>query len=414
VYVDDAPPAAAWYDAIELGAFVDAYYSINYNLPKPQLNNAQLRAFDAANGFSLAWAGIDASYPADPLGATLSLRFGPSAERLAAGCLGAGGLGGTPLESTAAVCDDDYGVEFVEQAYVTWKPGGSDSAVSLDFGKFNTIFGAEVAESQNNINYTRGFLYWLAQPAFHTGFRLGADVADSFTLNALAVNGINNTVDNNIGKTFGVQGVLRVPRETDADLLTVSAGYLIGPERDDYQTIVCGEDEAFDPESATGCVSAQGNPAGEQGIVDRASANTEGLRHLIDVVMTLDPTDSLHLVLNGDFGIESVRGGLNETEFEAKQWWGVMAGARLGLAEAFGIGARGEYLHDDDGHVTAKLETVDLVSATLTLDYSPLQALLIRLDNRLDWSSKEIFPESVRGLTGYQFTTTLGVVATTD
>jgi hypothetical protein len=414
VYVEEAPAAAAWYDAIELGAFVDAYFSVNYNMPKPQLSDGELRAFDAANGLSLAWAGIDASYPADPVGATVSLRFGPSAVRLASGCLGEGGLGGTPFAGAAAVCDDSYGVGFVEQAFVSWKPGGAASALRLDFGKFNTIFGAEVAESQNNLNYTRGFLYWLAQPAFHTGLRLSADLADAFSLNALAVNGINNTIDNNAGKTFGVQGVIRVPRGADADLLSVAAGYLIGPERDDYQTIICGPDEAFDAGSPTGCVSEPGS-AGGQGTVDRASANTEGLRHLVDVVVTLDPIDKLHLVLNGDFGVENLRRSLNSAEFQAVQWWGVMAGARLGVSDAFGVGARGEYLHDDDGHVTGNPgHTIDLVSATLTLDYSPLQALLIRLDNRLDWSSKEIFPKAVRDLTGYQFTTTLGVVATTD
>ena len=40
--------------------------------------------------------------------------------------------------------------------------------------------------------------------------------------------------------------------------------------------------------------------------------------------------------------------------------------------------------------------------------------MTIRLDNRLDWSSHEIFDKSVRDQTGTQFTTTLGVVAHTD
>ena len=44
-------------------------------------------------------------------------------------------------------------------------PGGKGSPITLDFGKFDTIYGAEVAESQDNINYTRGVLYWFGQPA---------------------------------------------------------------------------------------------------------------------------------------------------------------------------------------------------------------------------------------------------------
>ena len=37
----------------------------------------------------------------------------------------------------------------------------------LDLGKFDTPYGAEVAESHLNMNYTRGLLY-ASQPVFHT------------------------------------------------------------------------------------------------------------------------------------------------------------------------------------------------------------------------------------------------------
>ncbi len=98
------------------------------------------------------------------------------------------------------------GLSNVKQAFATWKPGGKGSAVALDFGKFDTIYGVEVADSQYNINYTRGVVYWFAQPAFHTGFRLNADLSDAFTLKALLVNGYNNSIDNNFGKTPGAAG----------------------------------------------------------------------------------------------------------------------------------------------------------------------------------------------------------------
>jgi hypothetical protein len=44
----------------------------------------------------------------------------------------------------------------------------------------------------------------------------------------------------------------------------------------------------------------------------------------------------------------------------------------------------------------------------------PAKNLLFRLDNRLDSSTREIFPKGVRDLTGQLFTTTLGVVVTTN
>src|SRR5688500_11328141 len=88
----DLPPAAAyveggdaWYDLIEFSAFVDAYASFNFNFPKPQYGKNKLHAHDANTGFSLSWVGINASYPADPVGGTVSLRFGPTAQQLGRG-----------------------------------------------------------------------------------------------------------------------------------------------------------------------------------------------------------------------------------------------------------------------------------------------------------------------------------------
>src|SRR5262245_14982747 len=73
------PPTGKWYDALTFGAFVDAYASVNYNFPKPASGNNLYRAFDTTNGFALSWVGLNASYDPDPVGGTLSLRFGPTA-----------------------------------------------------------------------------------------------------------------------------------------------------------------------------------------------------------------------------------------------------------------------------------------------------------------------------------------------
>jgi hypothetical protein len=390
-----------WYEALDFAVFADGYFSLNYNFPKPQANaNAVVRAYDTSNGFALSWVGFDVAYPAAPVGGTVSLRFGPSAERLARGCL-------------SSPCDSELGLSPVKQAFASWKPGGADSSVQLDFGKFDTLYGAEVADSQGNINYTRGLLYWFAQPAFHTGLRLGADFSESFTLKAMLVNGINNTVDNNLGKTLGLQGVLNLKR-ADGPLGAIALGYMVGPERDDVTLIECPAGQSFNPDVAFGCVDDATSP-GESGLVDRPSTNTEGLRHLIDLVVTLTPTDELSLVFNGDFGTERLRSELDPTQFEASSWYGVMLGARYGISDMFAVGGRGEYLGDPEGHVTGFTPNkIDLVSATLTLDFLPADYLLVRLDNRLDWSSKQLFLSGVRDATGSMFTTTLGVVATTN
>lgn len=404
--------ALPWYDAIEFRAFVDTYLSLNWGMPKPQAGaNALTRAYDTSNGFSLGWAGIDATYPAQPVGGTLSLRFGPSAERIAGGCI-------------SGVCDGAIGLSNVKQAFASWRPL---DAVSFDFGKFDTIYGAEVAESQDNMNYTRGIVYWFMQPLFHTGLRVNAELTEELTLRGLVVNGWNNTIDNNVGKDLGLQLALGLPRASDGEpLLAASLGYLVGPEQDDVAVVTCDPStQYFDPSVPSGCSVGAGGAT--SGVVDRASSNTKGLRHLIDLVATLTPLEALTLQLNADLVIERVRDSIDAQRFIQHQWWGMMLGARYAFVDEFAVAARGEYVDDPHAYGTgiAKLfppltpngkgpENVKMVTGTLTLDYRPSDYLILRLDNRIDWSNKKVFPVSVRELAGGIVTTTLGAVVTTN
>jgi hypothetical protein len=383
---------------------VDAYFSLNYNFTKPQEGkNGLVRAYDTANGFALAWAGVDVSYPAEPVGGTISLRFGPSAQRYNSSCY-----------SGTGKCDSSYDLQYVKQAFASWRPGGADGAISFDFGKFDTIYGAEVAESQNNVNYTRGLLYWLGQPLFHTGLRVNAEISEQLTLRGLLVNGWNNTIDNNFGKSLGAQVTYHVPNDAGSDLFSVSLGYLGGPERDDIAEVTCPPGTTFDAKATTGCSTLVGSPGGN-GVVDRDTSNTKGLRHLIDLVLTADPTEALHLVLNADVGFERVRQATDLSSFESAEWWGVALAGRYAFTGAFGVGARGEYYRDDDGLTTGFApNAVDLVSGTLTLDFLPTDNLILRLDGRMDWANFKIFDDALRDKAGSQITTTLGVVATTN
>ncbi len=392
----------AWYDLIEFSAFVDAYASFNYNFPKPQTGKNRLRAHDQTNGFSLAWVGVNASYPADPVGGTISLRFGPSAHQIAAGCL-----------SVESPCDSGVGLENVKQGFVSWKPGGADSAITLDLGKFDTPFGLEVAESQLNMNYTRSMLY-ASQPVTHTGLRANFVVADAFDFRVLAVNGWNNSIDNNVGKSLGAQFTFHARNADGSDVLTASLGYMGGPEHDDVQNIECGPGTRFEGTSSTGCVATTATTGVEtSGLVDRGSSNTKGLRHLIDLVVTADPIERLRLALNADFGRDSVRGA--KGDFEGTNYYGVLLAARVAVVDEFGIAARGEYFHDSNGFISGFAgEEMDLVGGTLTLELLPADFLTLRLDNRLDWASKQIFDKDLRDHGGYQFTTTLGVVGHTN
>jgi hypothetical protein len=92
-----------------------------------------------------------------------------------------------------------------------------------------------------------------------------------------------------------------------------------------------------------------------------------------------------------------------------------MLGARYAVNDLFAIGGRGEYLSDPDGVATGFAPNdIRIVTGTLTLDLMPADFLMVRLDNRIDWSSKQIFHKGVRELVGTMPTTTLGVIVSTD
>jgi hypothetical protein len=414
-----------WYDQMEVGAFVDAYFSLNAGFPKPESGRNRFRAYDTNNGFSLSWVGLDFSYQRERVGGTLDLRFGPTAGRAT----------GEP--------DTSAGLHVVKQGFATWRPS---EVVTLDFGKFNTIYGAEAAESQLNYNYTRGLVNWLAQPVFHTGLRANFDLSPQFWITGLLVNGWNNSVDNNFGKSFGVQLSTAVQNATDAEaapIFDAHLGYLVGPEQADvgvFRNYCDVPGETLNPRALT-CdasvgevVDANGNSNSDRP-VDASDGNSAGLRHLIDLVIGVNPSDTFSMLLNFDYGLENVReddleltqadaqpnGDVTLPGFASESFWGLAAMARLQFNDEWAGALRGEVYSDPDGrasndgdlYVFAQPDVM-LYSATLTAEVVPSDGLILRLDNRLDASSEDVFPSKVRTYGSTQFTSTLGVVVTTD
>ena len=85
--------------------------------------------------------------------------------------------------------------------------GPVGKGLQLDFGKFVTPMGAEVIETKDNWNYSRSLLFALAIPYYHAGLRATYNFSDKFAASAYLVNGWNDVVDNNHGKTIGFQAV---------------------------------------------------------------------------------------------------------------------------------------------------------------------------------------------------------------
>lgn len=407
-YAPDPPPGEVpWYDLIELEAFVDAYAGVNYNFPRPQLGGNLYRSFDQTSGFALSWVGLDASLQPDPIGGTVSLRYGPSAEILADRCL--------HQNRESNPCDGDVGLQFLQQAFASWAPGGREGVFRFDLGKFNSVYGVEAPEAQRNGNYTRGLLFSLAQPLFHTGLRAHLDLHRQFRMNLLVVNGVNNTLDNNWGKTFGAQAVY-----SPSPLINVRLGWLGGPEQDDSAEFECPAGQSYSPE-AEGCALDPAAAARRTYGVSRAGANAwKAWRHYGDLVVNYRPTSEWTMILNGIIGYEGERTTLTSSAVEARRWYGAAVYGYFAPEPTWGIGARGEYINDPQGHLTGVSEA-QLVSGTLTTDVRIADWLQLRLDNRLDTlvdaaEERSVFPVGIRNPDGprdtrsFQITTTLGVI----
>ncbi len=377
-----APSAKRWYDAVDASAFVDAYASVNYGLPRPQASEADLgggnalRVYDRQNGFALAWVGANASVAPEPVGATLSLRFGPQAY----------------LHNAS---DVPYGLAFVKQAFVTGKP---HPKVTLDFGKFDQPFGSEQADSQLNPNYTRSLLYGYAQPVYFTGVRADWAVSERLDVKVIAANGWNNSVDMNVGKSVGGQIAW-----TPAPELTAYAGYVGGPEQADFARVACGADTEFD--SAKGACAASPGAQPSVNVAPVAGANSRW-RHLADVVVDYKPSAKLRLLANADYGTEARQGA------PAANWYGVNLAVRYRLTRQWEVAARGEHFVDEAGFMTAAAARTIVSDGTLTLGWLPTRFMRMTLDNRVDIANAPLFRRGASGLTTSQVTTTLGLVVT--
>ncbi|HWB74958.1 MAG TPA: outer membrane beta-barrel protein [Nannocystaceae bacterium] len=377
-----SPPAPRWYEALTIGAFADAYAQVNWSFPSPQTQNT--RGNDNMIGFALGWAGANLAYDNGVVGGTIQLRFGPRVQRY----------------NLTDASNVGLAMRYVKQAYATWKPKLAKGRLAFDFGKWDSTFGADNGDSYLNMNYSWPFLYWYGQPFFHTGLRMSAQLVERLGLTLFVANGWNNTQDNNGGKTFGAQ-LVGTPR----DEVTLVLGYMTGPEGEAHIDVVCAPDTAFDAGSGR-CVAMAG-AAGETHHLGQRRVNRR-FRHFVDLVLLADLHPKLRLAFNADVGLDQqitnpVTGG-----FRNVQWYGATLALRYAFAQKWAAAARADVIRDAEGFDTGVNKLV-VGSGTLTFDYSPMPALTIRLENRLDGANQAYFPRRPSDLRRYQVTSLVAV-----
>jgi hypothetical protein len=309
---------------IDFSGAVDGYYSYNFQHPADRTN--RLYNFNIpAQQFSLSMAKFGISHSPDPIGGEIDIGFGDTFQQVNS-------------------FDNDGGFnKYVEQAFVSLKPAKA-KGFELDFGKFVTSAGAEVIESYSNFNYSRSLLFSWAIPYYHFGLRTSWPMGKHLTGGFQVVNGWNNLVDNNSGKTIGPNLTI-----TYAKWAWV-IDYYAGPE----------------------------NP------------NTNhGWRSLLDTTLTLTPSSKASVYLNYDYGQNRNVNGAGTATTNLATWKGFAGALRIQATPKVAFAARGEWFNDGDGFNTGTAQKVKEV--TFTGEYKIIEGFLWRAEYRHDWSDQPFF-----------------------
>jgi hypothetical protein len=337
----------------EVSGFVDMYYTWNFNKPaKACSTQGTVAVFNclynfnvAHNSFTMSLAEV--AFEKKPTsdsraGFRIDLDYGPTAAMVTA--FEPGGL--TLYQN-------------IQQAYVSYlAPTGA--GLQLDFGKFVTPIGNEVIESKDNWNYSRGLLFAWAIPYYHVGARATYNINDQVSVAGFLVNGWNNAVDNNKGKT--VAGQITVKPNADLTLLTA---YMGGPEAPDQ------------PEGSS------------------------NWRHLSDTVVTYNVNKQVSLAGNLDYAKDKV--GSSSTS-----WWGVAGYLKYQANDIFAVTPRVEYFDDKDGFATGVAQKVKEV--TLTAEVKSAAGVIMRIEYRGDFSDKQFFTKQTAEPTKNQSTLTIAFI----
>jgi hypothetical protein len=345
---DDAPKKAAddetsdivdFLHSIQVDGFVDGYYLWSFNQTNPQLQNFAVNH----NSISLNYTEVAVfRAPTDKsrAGFRLDLGAGDTADMVNA--FEPGGV--------------NY-LKYVQQAYVSYLvPAGK--GLSIDFGKFVTPAGAEVIESKDNWNYSRGLLFSWAIPYYHMGARIGYTLNDKVSLTGFVVNGWNDVKDNNSAKT--VAGSVTVKPNGK---LTVIGNYIVGKEQ--------------------------------------AAEADGGTRNLFDTVVTYAASPKLSVLGNFDYGHDKVSGA-------GVDWYGVAFGAKYQYNDKWAFIPRYEIFKDADGFSTGTTQT--LQEFTLTGEYKTPVGLLARVEFRTDFSDEKFFVKDSSALSKTQPMVIVGLV----
>ena len=303
------------------------------------------------------------------VGYHVSLGFGQAMNLVNSTEIGNFNLPGGATPGTSISNFDQY----LKEGYIDYLVG---KKLTVTVGKFVTPAGAEVIESKDNWNYSRSFLFAWAIPYFHFGASAKYAFNSKFAVTGYLVNGWNNSIDNNTGKTTGFSAAW-----TPNAKWSVIQNFLTGPEHTNYNG---------------------------------------SFRYLSDTVIAYNPTAKLSLLANYDYGRDHFVTGSGPLGTAAPfivgpeaKWSGLAGYIKYAPNAKYYIALRGEYFDDNQGFETGVAQLaggVEMNSWTATFQRMLSKALMTRLEVRYDSADQAIFQAQNSSFSNNQTTATLGLI----
>jgi Putative beta-barrel porin-2, OmpL-like. bbp2 len=331
-------------------AFIDGYYSYNYNTPTTYANNQinDLYNFnDKTDTVDLSAAKLTLNHDPAPFGAHFDFIYGRTNELVTAGLQG----------------------DYIEQAFLSLKPAKA-KGFEADFGRFVTSAGAEVIEAKDNWNYSRSLLFSWAIPYTHFGLRTSMPVSKTETIGVQLVNGWNVLTKNNGFVTVGLTSAYVKTK------YTWNVNFYTGPEH-----------------------ALPGH--GYRNLVDTT------------LELTPNAKFNAYINYDWGQNRDSVVGtGIYATgDHKINDWQGIAFAAHQQINAATAIAGRYEYFTDPQGFQTGTAQHLNEFTGTFEYKVPKLpQSLISRAEYRHDQSDEPFFHKNNTGMVDGQSTVTVGLI----
>ena len=230
----------------------------------------------------------------------------------------------------------------LSRGFATWIPC---KKLSLDLGYFGAFIGIESADEWENATFTRGVIYFKMQPFRHLGLRATLVPHDKIDIRVIVAR----------GSIFGTQ----FPTDVRSTVVAPTVGAQVEYRPSQTTDLRLG--------AVTGPNGSNGN-RNWQAIIDFIAEWTpEAWTLFVDVDYQFSPSGPL-------------------TGLTVAKQWGVSLGGRVDITDDWGVGFRGEYLGATTGTQPGSIFTV-----TGTVRYSPIEYLIISLEPRAEFASRDIY-----------------------